>query len=280
MAENMILPAQPAAMGIHYRYYSLKYMLEAQKRAGYQSIELFCAAPHVQMTAEGIVNRAELIRTVRDSKLRVVCVTPDNCMGPWQYAASDADTIAQSKRYFQHALQLAADLDCPQVACHSGWGLLDEPREEAWKRSLDFMAWYCQEAKKLGLTLVMESLRAAESNLVNSLQTLAQYLKELNCDNIKPMIDTCAMAVAGESMEAWFHTFGGEIAHMHFVDGTPYFHLAWGDGNRPLDDYMAVIQANHYQGALTQEITDGRYYDDPAKADRQSYSILRKYMKG
>ena len=67
---------------------------------------------------------------------------------------------------------------------------------------------------------------------------------------------------------------------MHFVDGTPYFHLAWGDGNRPLDDYMAVIQANHYQGALTQEITDGRYYDDPAKADRQSYSILRKYMKG
>jgi protein FrlC len=142
------------------------------------------------------------------------------------------------------------------------------------------MEWYCNEAKKLGLTLVMESLRSAESNLVNNLRTLEQYLRELGCNNIKPMIDTCAMAVAGESMEEWFHTFGSEIVHMHFVDGTPYFHLAWGDGDRSLDGYMAAIKANNYQGALTQEITDGRYYDDPAKADEQSYRILRSYMKG
>lgn len=278
MSEQIISPGQPAAMGIHYHYYSLEYMLDVQKRAGYQSIELFCAAPHVNMTAEGIADRAELIRTVRDAGLRVVCVTPDNCMGPWQYAAAGRERIDQSKRYFLHALHLAAELDCRQVACHSGWGLLDEPREEAWKRSLDFMEWYCNEAKKLGLTLVMESLRAAESNLVNSLSSLERYLKELDCDNIKPMIDTCAMAVAGETMEEWFRAFGGDIAHMHFVDGTPYFHLALGDGNRPLDGYMAAIKANRYQGALTQEITDGRYYDDPAKADAQSYRVLRSYM--
>lgn len=43
---------------------------------------------------------------------------------------------------------------------------------------------------------------------------------------------------------------------------------------------MAVIRDNHYQGALTQEITDGRYYEDPAKADEQSYHMLRNYMKG
>jgi protein FrlC len=279
MAEKVITPEQPAAMGIHYRYYSLKYMLAAQKRAGYRSIELFCAAPHVRMTAEGIAERAALIQTVRDTGLSVVCVTPDNCMGPWQYAAAGAETIRQCKRYFRHALDLAVDLDCRQVACHSGWGLLDEPPKEAWKRSLDFMAWYCEEAKKLGLTLVMESLRAAESNLVNSLPALVRYLRSLGRDNIKPMIDTCAMAVAGESMEEWFRVFGKEIAHMHFVDGTPYFHLAWGDGDRALKDYMAVIKANIYQGALTQEITDSRYYDEPAKADVQAYRALRGYMK-
>ena len=278
MAQAILSPDQPAAMGIHYHYHSLSYMLEAQKRAGYQSIELFCAAPHVQMTAEGIAERSTLLQTLRNSGLRVICVTPDNCMGPWQYAAAGGETIAQCKRYFRHALELAADLNCPQVACHSGWGLLDEPREEAWKRSLDFMSWYCQEAASLGITLVMESLRAAESNLVNSLPTLQQYLRELGCSNIKPMIDTCAMAVAGETMEEWFAAFGSEIAHMHFVDGTPYFHLAWGDGNRSLEGYLAAIAANHYHGALTQEITDGRYDDDPAAADAQSYRILRNYM--
>lgn len=279
MAQHIILPEQPAAMGIHYRYYSLPYMLEQQKRAGYRSIELFCAAPHVQLTAEGIAQRAELVQTVRAAGLRVVCVTPDNCMGPWQYAASGTENVEQCKRYFRHVLELAVALDCPQVACHSGWGLLDEPREEAWKRSLAFMGWYCNEARQLGLTLVMESLRAAESNLVNSLPTLKQYLGELGCGNIRPMIDTCAMAVAGESMEDWFQTFGSSIAHMHFVDGTPHFHLAWGDGDRSLDGYMAAIKANHYRGALTQEITDSRYYNAPEKADAQSYRILRGYME-
>ena len=278
MADSVITPAQPAAMGIHYHYYSLQYMLEAQKRAGYQSIELFCGAPHVHLTAEGVTDRTALVRTIRDSGLQVVCVTPDNCMGPWQYAASGPENIAQCRRYFLHALQLASDLGCRQVACHSGWGLLDEPREEAWKRSLDFMDWYCGEAEKLGLTLVMESLRAAESNLVNSLPALQQYLKELGRNSIKPMIDTGAMAVAGERMEDWFAAFGSDIAHMHFVDGTPYFHLAWGDGDRSLEGYMSVIKANGYHGALTQEITDGRYYEDPARADAQSYRILRGYM--
>lgn len=278
MAEKIITAEQPAAMGIHYHYYSLAYMLEQQKRAGYRSIELFCAAPHVHMTAEGVADRAALVKALRDSGLQVVCVTPDNCMGPWQYAAAGAEQIGQCRRYFRHALELAAELDCPYVACHSGWGLLDEPREEAWKRSLDFMSWYCQEAEKLGLTLVMESLRAAETNLVNSLPQLVRYLRELGAKNIRPMIDTCAMAVAGESMEEWFDAFGTQIAHMHFVDGTPYFHLAWGDGDRSLEGYLSVIQANGYTGALTQEITDGRYYDDPAKADRQSYQILRAYM--
>lgn len=278
MSEKIITPEQPAAMGIHYHYYSLPYMLQQQRRAGYRSIELYCAAPHVHMTSEGVADRGEVIRAVRDSGLRVICLTPDNCMGPWQYAAAGAERIEQSRRYFRHALELAVDLDCPRVACHSGWGLLDEPREEAWKRSLDFMSWYCEQARQLGLTLVMESLRAAESNLVNSLPTLKQYLDQLDSPCIRPMIDTCAMAVAGESMEDWFRVFGDQIAHMHFVDGTPYFHLAWGDGDRSLESYMSSIRAHRYQGALTQEITDGRYYDDPARADRQSYQILRGYM--
>lgn len=278
MAQSVISCKQLSAMGIHYHYYSLSYMLQAQAKAGYQSIELFCAAPHVAMTAEGIGDRDALIHTLRKSGLNVACVTPDNCMGPWQYAASDPDTIAQSKRYFRHALELASDLDCPLVACHSGWGLLDQPREEAWDRSLSFTDWYCQQAKSLGITLVMESLRPEESNLVNTLSSLKAYLSQLGHSNIKPMIDTCAMAVAGETIDAWFEEFGNEIAHMHFVDGTPYGHLAWGDGDRCLEHYMDVIAANHYQGALTFELTDGRYFRAPENADRQCMEMLRPYF--
>lgn len=279
MKEKIITAAAPAAMGVHYRYWSLHHMLEAQRKAGYQSIELYCSMPQICMTPDGITERQELLNTVRASGMNVICVTPDNCMSPWQYAVKGRERVEQCRRYFKHALELAVDLNCTQVACHSGWGLLDEPREEAWKRSLDFMDWYCDQAERAGVTLVMESLREAESNLVHSLPTLRSYLKELGRDGvIKPMIDTCAMAVVGERMEEWFAAFSGEIAHMHFVDGTPYGHLAWGDGNRSLAEYMEVIRIYEYRGYLTQEITDGRYMECPAQADEQAYRILSEYM--
>ena len=265
-------------MGIHYHYYSLDYMIEAQKRAGYTAMELFCAAPHVQMTSEGIADRHELVKKLTESGQRIICVTPDNCMGPWQYAAKGKETIEQCRRYFRSALELAADLNCTKVACHSGWGLSDESVEEAWKRSVDFMSWYAQEAEKLGITLVCESLRPEETNLVNTLEKLRRYLKETDSKAIRPMIDTCAMAVAGETLEEWFKAFGNEIMHMHFVDGTPYGHLAWGDGNRRLDEYMDAIGRYGYTGALTQEITDGRYYTMPDAADLQSFRALSRYM--
>ncbi len=55
----MIASNQPSAMGIHYLYHSLEDMLNCQRRAGYESMELWCAAPHVLLTHQGV---AELPR--------------------------------------------------------------------------------------------------------------------------------------------------------------------------------------------------------------------------
>ena len=141
------------------------------------------------------------------------------------------------------------------------------------------MSWYCQEAEKLGLTLVMESLRAAETNLVNSLPQLVRYLRELGAKNIRPMIDTCAMGVAGENPEQWFQVMGNEnIIHMHFVDGLPYGHLIWGDGRHDLASWLKILQNHHYKGLLSQEITALDYCYEPADADRRNYQMFVPYM--
>ena len=49
----MIASNQPSAMGIHYLYHSLEDMLNCQRRAGYESMELWCAAPHVSFDPSG-----------------------------------------------------------------------------------------------------------------------------------------------------------------------------------------------------------------------------------
>ena len=270
---------QPAAMGIHYLYYHLGRMLALQKAAGYRSIELWGGAPHVLLTPEGVGKLEEVRREVRESGMRVVCVTPENCSYPWQFAARSPALAAASRAYFYNGLRLASELECPLMAVNSGWGLADEPREEAMKRSLDMIAWLADQAGPLGVTRVMESLRPEESNLVNSLPGTAEFLKTLGHANLRPMVDTCAMAVAGETLEDWFAAFPGAIAHMHFVDGTPYGQLAWGDGDRSLPDYLAVLEKNNYTGALTQELTDGRYFSDPQSADRKNMMAFRPYFR-
>lgn len=270
---------QPAAMGIHYLYYPLGRMLSLQKAAGYRSVELWGGAPHILLTPEGIGNLEEIRREVPASGMRVVCVTPENCSYPCQFAARGQALVSASREYFRNGLRLASELECPLMAVNSGWGLADEPREEAMKRSLDMIAWLADQAGPLGVTLVMESLRPEESNLVNSLPATVEFLKTLGRANLRPMVDTCAMAVAGETLEDWFAAFPGSIAHMHFVDGTPYGHLAWGDGDRSLTGYLAVLEENGYTGALTQEITDGRYFSDPQAADRKSMAAFRPYFQ-
>ena len=44
---------QLSAMGIHYLYYPLDYMLDAQAKAGFQTVELVGMAPHFLMDHTG-----------------------------------------------------------------------------------------------------------------------------------------------------------------------------------------------------------------------------------
>jgi len=126
--------------------------------------------------------------------------------------------------------------------------------------------------------LTMESLRRAESQLCWNLENTRRMFEEIRHPSLKIMIDTTAMGVAGETPEEWFQTFGDQIVNTHFIDGTPYGHLAWGDGTQPLQAWLETLQRNKYQGILGLEITARKYYEDPAACDLQNMKMLSKYL--
>ena len=134
-------------------------------------------------------------------------------------------------------------------------------------------------AQENGITLVMESIRPEESQLVTNLPAAQKMLQDVGHPNLKAMIDTCAMGVAGETPEDWFKALGGDIRHMHFIDGTPYGHLVWGDGSHHLGQFIEVLNRYGYEGYLGQEITDGRYFDDPAAADMRNFKAFEPFFE-
>lgn len=278
MAYPTLRRDQVAGMNIHYLNYSLDYFLDAQERLGFETIELWCGVPHVWLDHMQYYQTKEIKEKIKNHHLKVCCLTPENCLYPYQVGAKEKEHRDRSFKYFSGGIHLAAELGAPLMEINSGWGYLNEPVEESWKRSASMLSDLAEEASKCGITLVMESLRPDESRIVTNLEQTKRMISEVNSKALKPMADLCAVSVAGETLKDWFKAFGDDLKHMHFIDGDPYGHLIWGDGNHHLGKLIEVMNKYGYQGYLGQEITDGKYYADPAAADRRNMKNFERYF--
>ncbi len=270
---------QLAGMNIHYRYYSLEYFLDAQVRAGFQSIELWLGAPHFFLSPMEYSDCRRVKRLLKERGLEVRVVTPENCMYQYQHAAQESELYEKSFQYFQRALDAAEELEVGIMAVNSGWGYWNENREEAWKRSREMLSRLSEYAGTKGICLAMESLRPQETKLATTVYDVKRMLGEVKHPNLKAMIDTTAMGVAGETIDQWFEVLGQDIIHMHFIDGTPYGHLVWGDGNHNLEEFLQALVRHDYHGCLGHEITAPEYFDQPADADLRSMKTLEPFIR-
>ena len=126
--------------------------------------------------------------------------------------------------------------------------------------------------------MALEVLRHDESNLVYNLPTLQKMLAELNHSAIGGMIDTIPMALAGERPAQYLEALGDRLVHVHFIDGAPRGHLAWGDGVLDMNTYLSEFDEYGYSGFLSLEITDGRYFTNPSASVEQSVKRLFSAM--
>jgi protein FrlC len=258
--------------------YSLDYYLDAQVAAGIKSLEFWTGVPHYYLDPMTYSDCKQLKQKINSRGLEVKVFTPENCMYQFQFAASKPEIFEKSFQYFSNGIKATAELGCPIMQCNSGWGYFDEDREEAWKRSREMLSRLADVAKREGITLALESLRPEESNLVITVNDAKRMFDEIDHPNLKILIDTTAMGVAGETLQDWFDIFGNEIVHMHFVDGNPYGHLIWGDGNHNLKEFLMTLKKNGYTGYLAQEITDARYFKDPASHDIRNMKAFEQFM--
>ena len=189
-----------------------------------------------------------------------------------------ADSTVQRRRslkYFEDNLRAAAELGTDKMLVTTGWGYLDNSNiNEAWKHAREGLMSLGDMARDYGIKLALEVLRRDESNLVYNLPTLKRMMEDLSHPAIGAMIDTIPMALAGERPEDYLKVFGEQLVHVHFIDGAPRGHLAWGDGVLDMKGYLEEFSRYSYKGYLSLEITDGRYRVDPTSSVLQSVERL------
>lgn len=252
-----------APMNYHYLRYPLNRFLDKVERSPFDSIDLYCSAPQLNIFDYSLSDLLTLDKEIRRRHLSVMAMTPENCTYPVNFCTQDRTTREASFRYYQRAIDTAAFLDCPKVQISTGFGYFDAPREEAWnycRDSLRQLAVYCE---RKGVTLLLEELKVTTTNVLITSQDLAAMLDEISSPAVVGMVDMDQMTYAGETVDDYFTNLGSRLGHIHFNDRG---HTVPGDGDFPMKRYYDEIIAHGYEGSCSFEICDRRYYCDPDKA--------------
>ncbi|WP_043627349.1 sugar phosphate isomerase/epimerase family protein [Nonomuraea candida] len=259
-----------------YQHLPFERFLDDAADLGRQRLELWGIAPQLHVPELSDAGARAVRRAAESRGLSVACLTPEQVMYPVNLASPDTGLRARSVAMFRRAAELCAELGAGLLLLTPGRGFEDEPVADAWRRAADAIGEITAYAGTLGVTCVLEALQRAESNLVNDSRALARMISEIGAPNLGAVLDTVAMAVAGESVDDYFDALGDRVRHVHLIDGRPAGHLAWGDGELPLADYLEALERRGYGGLMTFELFgDGTYAMAPRPAVRRCLDAVR-----
>lgn len=269
---------QIAAMNMHYQKCSFEYFLESIDRLGVKNFELWAGSPHFCNTDSKASPVPKMKKLVADRGMKIVCVTPEQCLYPYNIAAREGHIRKRSIEYFNQYVRQTAELGVDKMLITSGWGNYDERVQDAWNRSVESLREILKTAEKEGVDLAFEILLPDESNLVNNLETTIRMMKELESSRAKCCIDTVPVCFEGKTLDDFFKALGDKIIHIHLNDGAPDGHLTWGDGEQPLEEHLEALSKHDYAGYMTLELGDPLYYLDPEKDLKRGLDTLKKVL--
>lgn len=278
--ETRDITQRLAGMNIHYFRHSLRRFLDDVVVLGFSSVELWAGMPHLALDDAKDDEVRAVARLLAERELRLSCLTPEQCLYPINLAAEHEATAHRSLAYFEKALELCETLRCEQLLVTAGWGYADMPADAPWSRARDQLGRLAESATKRGITLLLEPLSRKESNLITTSAELAQMMEEIGSPSLAAILDLNAMAAADETPDDYLRRFGRQLRHVHVCDGTPEGHLAWGDGNLPLSDYIRTLLSSGYQGDFSFEFVSQSYWLEPREPLASSRAFLLHAAQG
>lgn len=267
---------QIAGSNYHYIKYSLPYFLDSMARLDQHLIEFYAASPHLSIEDATYHSVADLKKELDARNIKVCCLTQEQCVYPINIACEDAGIRERSIQTFLKTIEFAAQLESPysQIVC--GRGYFDRSDEDAWKRSAESLSRIVDKAERYGVTMVIEAASYNTTNVVFDTPRIRRMMDEINSPNLKAMLDTCAVAMAGEDIRADLSLLGKDMVHLHFADGTPLGHFIPGEGNLPLLDYLNALDEFGYTGAIPFEIYNRIYDFDPEVTMKKCLEFLHQ----
>ena len=274
-----LAPSQLIGANFCFQHYPFDKVAKLLSEFGMREIELWGVAQHLDLFHATDARVDSVRRVLMDHGLSTWCFTPEQVLYPINIASGDEDLRTDSVARFCRAADICAILGARYLFLTSGRGYETEAPESAWDRAADSLAQVAEYARRSGVRCLLEPLQRVETNILLDARGLRRMLDDIGADNMDVVLDTVAMATAGDTVADYFALFGSRLAHVQIVDGTPAGHLVWGDGTLPLGHYVSDLAESGYAGKITFEpFGNGSYALDPVAAWKRNLAAIEPYL--
>lgn len=169
------------------------------------------------------------------------------------------------KDYSQQALIRIARLSGPGAIVVLGSGRSRAiphgfDRATALEQLADFLGQLGALAKPLGITIALEHLRRAESNVFTSLRESGDFLRERDLPNVHLLVDLYHLMEEDEPLST-IDEYADLLVHAHVADSERRHP---GTGTYPIAPFFNQLRQNGYTGKCSIEC---RWADFPAEVD-------------
>ena len=272
-----MLEQQLAGSNFHYFCFPLEYFLEAQKRLGFQTIELFGGTPQLWIDAYEHEDGRKIRGKIERAGLTCHVLTPETAAYQYPLWTEDEKWRQRSVDYWKQAIQVASEIDCDIVCVTISGGFRDQDVEKQLKNSCECLKVLVNEAQSHGIRLALEAVPEKYGFLVNRLGTVVQILEEV--PGLYAALDTAVMVQAGEIVDDWIRALGERIIHVHLADSSNGRYQIWGEGKLDPKEITGKLERTGYQGSYSLKLDEYDYYDEPDLLDEKNRDGLLEGLK-
>ena len=224
------------------------------------------------------MDEAELSALKQKLEGRKILVKSGNCMFPGSVPPLYQDAgMEKTRAYLTMVMPKLKMLGITTAVFGSGgYRRMPEevPQEKRRELLRDLLVVMEEEARKNGITVVVEPLNKKETNMLLTTAEAMGYIRELNLPNLKLLVDLYHFYCEGESLDR-IREFGDYIGHIHIAEPTRRDFLRESD-QYDYAPFFKALREIGYEGAVMFEGgLDG--YDTGI---RSTFSVLDALRRG
>ena len=134
-------------------------------------------------------------------------------------------------------------------------GLIRGKKQGSLKKSLKLLLSsiksICDYSVRNNVVITIEPLNRYETDLLNSAEEAIDFIKQVNCNKLKLLLDTFHMNIEEKDMLQTVNKTSKYISHIHFADNT---RRCPGEGSIDFKSIVGLLKKNDYQGYISGEM--------------------------